>query len=492
VSHGPSNVERDPRAPVDVVIIGGGIAGLTAAYYLAQAKRDDRPAFRVHIVEGESETGGQARAFKTRGNKGSTFIVEHGSHVFFNYYDTIIRLIDELRSDPKLAPTIPAFSPVPGWTIVNDKGDRATLQHSWWIPGPAGALPSILKIGWLSLGERIRVALGSARILLKTYEECKAEDDKVAHDVGIESGYSEAGVRAWNSASLGLTNLFIEEQSGGIFCGKHKLLIGTPDGLAYQLPAGDLTQLFAAPMTRKLDGLGATFTLGANVTKIERRSGDEKTTVTMTVDGQTRTLQAEHVILAVKPGDAKALLPWVDAPWTTLEKVTPVLTVVLRLDGQIADSADQRELGLSRHDWSFSVTTDLSRFWPDYAGDKSVIRVEIGHANLLPDGADIDERELIPMIKKDLDTLFPEAAKMKVEEYAIHRETKHLYTKWTKGEWSKQPTRRSVGHGVFLAGDWTTKGTIGMEAAANSGVEAANHVLTHHKLRPAYYRDVPI
>ena len=61
-----------------------------------------------------------------------------------------------------------------------------------------------------------------------------------------------------------------------------------------------------------------------------------------------------------------------------------------------------------------------------------------------------------------------------------------------KGEWSKKPTERDVGQGVYLAGDWTTKGTIGMEAAANSGIEAANHVLSVEKLPLIPFQDVPL
>jgi len=65
-------------------------------------------------------------------------------------------------------------------------------------------------------------------------------------------------------------------------------------------------------------------------------------------------------------------------------------------------------------------------------------------------------------------------------------------TKWVKGAWSKKPKERDVGQGVYLAGDWTTKGTIGMEAAANSGIEAANHVLVSEGFDPIPFRDVPL
>jgi hypothetical protein len=138
------------------------------------------------------------------------------------------------------------------------------------------------------------------------------------------------------------------------------------------------------------------------------------------------------------------------------------------------------------------VITDLSRFWPEYQGDKTVLRVEIGHADLLPGGADMPEPLLVDMVKNDLDRLFPEAKALHVEWSALHREKKRLYVKWVRGEFSKKPKERDLGNGVFLAGDWTSKGTIGMEAAANSGMEAANHVLSALGKPLVSFTDVPL
>jgi hypothetical protein len=167
---------------------------------------------------------------------------------------------------------------------------------------------------------------------------------------------------------------------------------------------------------------------------------------------------------------------------------------VLKLSERIARAEDPRELGCSREHWAFSVITNLSSFWKEFAGDKTVIRCEIGHADRLPGGLDIDRDELVRIVMIDLARIFPEIDRDRigVEWAALYREGKHLYTSWVKGQFSKRPTERDVGQGVYLAGDWTTKGTIGMEAAANSGVEAANHVLGAEDMRKVEYRDVPV
>jgi len=474
--------------PKTIVIIGGGIAGLTTAYYLMKQGRPGARPFDVTILEAEQTPGGQARAFEING-----FTVEHGSHVFFNYYENILKIIDELRADPEIGPSMPGLSRVAGWTIVDAYGHRATLAQVSWLPVPFAALPSILAIPWLGLIDRLRIAWGSWRIINKSYDQFGALDQQTSLELGLSSGYSDMGALAWNSASLGLTNLFVGEQSGAIFAGKHKVLINTRDGLSYQLPAGSLSKLIPDPLKQKLDKLGARTILDAEVKSLARLPSETKTRVTYVAGGAEAVLEADQVILAVAPQDASALVPWVKAPWTGLEPVTPVITVVLRLSGLVQQSMDDRELGMSREQWAFSVVTDLSHFWPEYEGtDKTVLRCEIGHADRLPAGADTADDLLMRMIKVDLERLFPETRGLEIEAFAIYREKKHLYTRWVKGAWSKKPTERDVGQGVYLAGDWTTKGTIGMEAAANSGIEAANHVLMGSGLTPIPYRDVPL
>jgi protoporphyrinogen oxidase len=485
-----------------VVIVGGGIAGMTAALtLLKQGKRESHP-FDVTILEAKEVPGGQARSYAVQPRAPSgdelageaPFVVEHGSHVFFQFYDTILKIIDELRSDPELAPSMPALYPVPGWTIVDAYGNRALLEQGPVLPAPYSVFPSMLGVSWLPLTDRLELGIGALRVLDHSYEQFEELDRMSSQELGLASGYSALGLVGWNSASLGLTNLFIQEQSGAIFCAKHKVLLQYPNGLRYQLPAGDLNELIAKPLAKKVVKLGAKLVLGAKVTHLTRADGATSTEVAY--HGKHHgAIEADHVILAVPPKVAAKLASWVSAPWTGLGPVSPVLTVVLRLSGQLESSASGNELGLSREQWAFSVITDLSRFWPIYEGlGKTVIRCEIGHADRLPYGPSTADDEVINMLRQDLERLFPEMLErgIGIEAYAIHREEQLLYTRWAKGEWGKKPKERDLGKGVYLAGDWTTKGTIGMEAAANSGIEAANHVLVGAKLPPVPFRDIPL
>jgi hypothetical protein len=65
---------------------------------------------------------------------------------------------------------------------------------------------------------------------------------------------------------------------------------------------------------------------------------------------------------------------------------------------------------------------------------------------------------------------------------------------WLRGEWYKKPTpdERQVAEDVYLAGDWTSKGTIGMEAAVISALEAVNWIHARHRWPLVTFEQVPL
>jgi protoporphyrinogen oxidase len=82
-------VQIDGDRGAQVVIIGGGIAGLTAAYDLAQT-----PGLTVTVVEGSPTLGGLAAGFK--GRPTWDWPLEHFYHHLFTNDDAIIGLTREL------------------------------------------------------------------------------------------------------------------------------------------------------------------------------------------------------------------------------------------------------------------------------------------------------------------------------------------------------------------------------------------------------------
>lgn len=75
-----------------VVVLGGGVTGLAAAYRLSQ----DRST-QVHVVEREPEVGGLCRSFRD-----GDFILDHGPHKFYSLVPGVVDNLVKLMGDDLL------------------------------------------------------------------------------------------------------------------------------------------------------------------------------------------------------------------------------------------------------------------------------------------------------------------------------------------------------------------------------------------------------
>lgn len=76
----------EPRPRVRVAIIGGGCAGMTAAWYLSQ-----QPGFEVSVYERSWRLGGKGASGRAPDGR----ILEHGLHVWLGFYENAFRMIRE-------------------------------------------------------------------------------------------------------------------------------------------------------------------------------------------------------------------------------------------------------------------------------------------------------------------------------------------------------------------------------------------------------------
>lgn len=487
-----SDVEGGAARAPRIVIIGGGLSGLTTAYRLLREAKAAGRAVDVTVLEQHDKVGGMAVAKKIGGKT-----VEHGSHGFFGsgvgYYVNSVALTEELGTRTSLAR-------IPGWTLVDGKGRRALLTHASWLPRLLDTIPSILRVPWLSFWGKLRTiwaAFKLSRVRARDYNEY---DEHNGYEVGRRAGYDHAGALTWNMASLGLTNQFVDGDpahgdpglSGAIYCGKHRVLLGSLQGLSYLLPTGDLSDVLANPLAAKIEAMGGVVRLATRAEAIHHAAR----TVAIEGPGGKGTLAYDELVIAIQPWLARKLVTWKAAPWQELKPTSPVITMVVQLSGRVTKSIDGRELGLSRKEWPFSVITDLSNLWPEYAhevtGGKTVVRVEIGHADLPP--GEEPREQLLAAVKAGLDRLWPECAAMTIEWAEINHERELLYVSWLRGEFRKKPTApdREVAPDIYLAGDWTTLGTIGMEAAVISALEAVNWIHGRHAWPRISFPNVPL
>ena len=133
-------LHEEPGDPVPsgdrVLVLGGGLAGLTAAYHLTDPARSK--AYQVTVVQQGHMLGGKGASWRNAAQHDR--IEEHGVHVIFGFYKNFLKLMEEvygeLTRDPNLFPSsyLEAFKPI-GKVVLNDG------QHDYTVflpENPAG------------------------------------------------------------------------------------------------------------------------------------------------------------------------------------------------------------------------------------------------------------------------------------------------------------------------------------------------------------------
>ena len=139
------------RAPKRIAVIGGGMAGMTAAYRLVQA------GFDVTLWERGPRLGGQAVAFPVAGTA-----LEHFYHHLFQSDREIAALIDELGIGDDLL-----------W-ITSNVGYFA--DGKIW---PLNGALDVLRLGFIPFVDRLR--LGLVTVYLQRVTDWKRFEKITAH-----------------------------------------------------------------------------------------------------------------------------------------------------------------------------------------------------------------------------------------------------------------------------------------------------------------------
>ncbi len=147
-----------------VIVVGAGIAGLTAAYTL------QKRGFRAEVLEREATPGGRMRS-----ERHGDFIVDRGAQFVASSYHNMRVLVDELGLRPKVK------------RLATGRG--ATLRNGKLVSSDYTGLKAILYARDLSLGSKLRLPrllweLRRHRALLDFYhiERAAPLDDESAHD----------------------------------------------------------------------------------------------------------------------------------------------------------------------------------------------------------------------------------------------------------------------------------------------------------------------
>ncbi len=449
----------------DVIVVGGGFAGLSAAAALVERGAS------VLVVEARPTLGGRATAFT---DPATGERVDNGQHVLFGCYHETFRFLRRIgaghhvRLQSRLA------------IDMIDRAGRWSRLACPALPSPFHLLAGVMT--WNALTWRDRLAALKMRAALSDLRRGLAEAGPRRAEAGRPADGSAATVRQWLIANgqtprlvellweplaVAALNQPIDQASAASFAAILRPMFGrNPRNAALALPSKPLDEMYAHPARTYIEEKGSTVRVSSPAT-ILCGAGLSGPRVVV----RDERLTAAAIICAV--------------PWHALSNVFPERPPAL---GRILEAADRTGASpiVTVNLWFDRVVTDrtllgLPGRTLQWVFDKrAVFGEKASHLSLIASGAEAvvarSNQELIDLAMTEVSEVLPAARSATLLRGVVVREKKASFSV-APGQPARPSTKTGV-PGLFLAGDWIDTGLPAtIEGAVISGHWAADAVL---------------
>ena len=439
--------------PHDVLIIGGGFAGLTAGIALAESGK------RVCLLEQKPYLGGRARSFRdpTTGS-----VVDNGQHLFMGCYHSTIRFLetigtlDRIHFQSRLA--VPFL----------DRGGRLTRLDCPDLPSPWHLLVGVLRSRSFSWKQKLEV-LKLGRVLRGAGPGSATVGESVAAWLSRQ-GQSEGLQRNfWDLLCIAAMNEDPRRASAQLFERVLKLaLFSSPADSRLGIARGGLSECYtdaSAAFIESRDGLVQT---GRNVKQlliaegvcrgVELASGER-------IEGfPVISAVPWHQLAALIPKDLLRAEPFFAGALAL--RPGPIISINLWFDAPITD-LEFAGLRGSTIQWLF----DKSRI---LGADDHCISLVLSGAH---EHVGREKEQLLAVALRELGEMLPAVQEASLVHSLVIKERFATFSPSPEAEPLRPPARTPI-RGLFLAGDWTATGLPAtIEGAVQSGYTAAGEVL---------------
>jgi squalene-associated FAD-dependent desaturase len=444
-----------------VVVIGGGLAGISAALELADAGLD------VTLLEARPWLGGATCSFARRG-----LTIDNGQHVFLRscsaYWDLLARLGVTASCSLQGGLDLTVLSPA----------TTARVRRSG-LPAPLHLARSLAGYRLLSPAERAKA--GAAAMALQFVDA--GSHDRTLGDWLARHGQDEHARRAfWDLLSLSALNISAENADLSLAASAITTALLARRGSAdLGIPSVPLSQLHGGPAAALLSKLHVTVRLGVRAAAVQiSPAGGYDICLTYGTQGHAPAsagcepvfgpgpaqINAAGIVLAVPPWDAAALVPGelaADAAnWSSLDP-SPVISLHVIYGSQVTRLPFAAAVESPLH-WVVDKTASAGL----HAGQYLAASVRAADAYVDTPVAQL-RWEFLPALEQ----LFPAATEATVTDFFVTRERRATIAH-VPGSQRLRAMVATEPAGFAVAGAWTDYGWPDtMEGAVRSGWAAA-------------------
>lgn len=431
---------------VNIAVIGGGCAGLSAATHLAEQ------GHAVTVFETSSQLGGRARSVVVQ-NKDLMQLLDNGQHILLGAYHETLTLLKKIGVNENQA-----FLRLP--LQINMQSNIAKsaflLKSAYYLPAPLNMLSGILFCKGLSFSERIH-AVKLMYYLKKSHYEIIG--DKPLSQFLISHAQSPKLIEfLWQPLCLAALNTPIEKASTRIFLNILKDSFGGPKkNTDFLLPALDLSQILSIPLSHYIQSKGGEIRLNQRIRSVQSEGEG------FSIETRLEKLYFSHVVIATSPARVDKLLENLQKLKPTLEKIQsiqyqPIYTIYLQYPAETQLPHVMSGLCDTLSQWVF----DRGQLCNQKGLLAVVVSAEGKHQKLKQD-------DLALRVAKELSRAFPHLPKP-----LWHKVIAEKRATFSCMPNLARPSNKTPQENLYLAGDYTYAdypSTI--EGAIRSGIECA-------------------
>lgn len=408
-----------------VAIIGGGLAGISAAINLHNIAE-------IHLFEARKSIGGRVHSFQ---DNNFNYSLDNGMHLMIGAYEETLKLLKMINSEQlirRMKLNIPFYAPQNPAPLFN-------LRSTSILPGPLHLIPSMITSGIFSSGEIFNILPLLWKEKMKTKQSCleflihlKQRQDTI--------------VKFWQPLILATLNSSVENANAdnllavlkkGFFAGsKRANLI---------LPKAPFDEIFGFPAFKWLEKNNIHVHLNTMINELQ------KANIGYYLNSRKgKSILFDSIIIATPYGQIKKLLPEFNPE---LES-SPISSFYFTIEGDTKL--------LPQHEIMALLYSPLH--WLFYSLQQNFYSITASASELF-----WNQEEIQTELKK----IFPGNWKIRHFKRIIVKKATPLFTPHNSALRAFQLPDK----GIFFAGDWTNTGLpASIEGAVISGKQASREV----------------
>ena len=437
-----------------VTVIGGGLAGLSAACALADA------GYQVRLLEKRRYLGGRASSYE---HPGTGEVIDNCQHVLLGNCVNLIDLYRRLG----VSDAIRWFDRL---TFVEPGGRQSILAPSF-LPAPFHDLPAFVRASAFSLSDKLAIGRGMSAFIAGVPKD---SDENFAQWLKRHGQTRGAIERFWKPVLVSALNEDPEHMSVH-YAGQvmRKSLLLSPGAGRMGVPTIPLSDLYSRAIDY-LQSRGGRVDFNAAP---ESFAWDAETQQ-WTVGAQGAHFATDAIVLALAFEGLSKLLPALprnlEAEQLALNlecfEHSPITGIHLWFDREVSDLEHAILLDATIQ-WMFHK----SRLQPEKRrGERgSYLELVVSASKSL---VAMQRQEILDLALRELAQFFPLVAQAKLLKATVVKEVRATYSIRPQLDLLR-PMSASPWPHIFLAGDWVTTGwPATMESAVRSGYLAAEAV----------------